>query len=141
MARVLQVANRLDVPFYLGSDEPLLGQPIDAAFVSTSNLFSSLFTASQSSCNRTHTLSFNLSNCIPADLKQRKYSMFLRPPDILSWHMQFHGQDGLGDVPDTDPALASISHEPLQGIAALKLIEVRIRMRARCALHTHTSLK
>ncbi|EIE25160.1 nucleoside hydrolase [Coccomyxa subellipsoidea C-169] len=29
----------------------------------------------------------------------------------------------MGDVPETHPALASISHEPLQGIAALKLIE------------------
>ncbi|BDA41404.1 Pyrimidine-specific ribonucleoside hydrolase RihA [Coccomyxa sp. Obi] len=67
VARILKVADRLDVPFYLGSDEPLLGQPIDAAF--------------------------------------------------------FHGQDGLGDVPDVEPALASICHEPLQGIAALKLIE------------------
>lgn len=34
VARILQVAHRLDVPFYLGSDEPLLGEPIDAAFVS-----------------------------------------------------------------------------------------------------------
>ena len=33
VARVLQVANRLDVPFYLGADEPLLGEPIDAAHV------------------------------------------------------------------------------------------------------------
>ena len=34
VARVLQVANRLDVPLYLGADEPLLGEPIDAAYVS-----------------------------------------------------------------------------------------------------------
>lgn len=34
VARCLQVAHRLDVPFYLGADEPLLGDPIDAAFVS-----------------------------------------------------------------------------------------------------------
>ena len=33
VARVLQVANRLDVPLYLGADEPLLGEPIDAAYV------------------------------------------------------------------------------------------------------------
>jgi hypothetical protein len=33
VARVLQVTGRPDVPFYLGSDEPLLGDPIDAAFV------------------------------------------------------------------------------------------------------------
>ena len=46
--------------------------------------------------------------------------------DSVQWHAQFHGQDGLGDVPETQPALASISHEPLQGIAALKLIEVNM---------------
>ena len=34
VARVLQVADRLDVPFYLGADEPLLGDVIDAAYVS-----------------------------------------------------------------------------------------------------------
>ncbi len=34
VARVLQVAGRLDVPFYLGADEPLLGDVIDAAYVS-----------------------------------------------------------------------------------------------------------
>ena len=33
VARVLQVADRLDVPFYLGADEPLLGEPIDASYV------------------------------------------------------------------------------------------------------------
>ena len=33
VARVLQVADRLDVPFYLGADEPLLGDPIDASYV------------------------------------------------------------------------------------------------------------
>ena len=38
--------------------------------------------------------------------------------------MQFHGQDGLGDAPSIHPALESISHSPLQGIAALKLVEV-----------------
>ncbi len=38
--------------------------------------------------------------------------------------VQFHGQDGLGDAPAIHPALESISHSPLQGIAALKLVEV-----------------
>ena len=70
VARVLQVTRRLDVPFYLGSDEPLIGKPIDAAF--------------------------------------------------------FHGQDGLGDVPHAHPALDTIAHSPLQGIAALKLIQARL---------------
>ena len=36
VARILQVADRLDVPFYLGADEPLLGDVIDAAYVSKS---------------------------------------------------------------------------------------------------------
>ena len=40
--------------------------------------------------------------------------------------MQFHGQDGLGDAPLVHPALESISHSPLQGFAALKLVEVRL---------------
>ena len=40
--------------------------------------------------------------------------------------MQFHGQDGLGDAPLVHPALESISHSPLQGFAALKLVEVRV---------------
>ena len=38
VARILQVADRLDVPFYLGADEPLLGDVIDAAYVSQSCL-------------------------------------------------------------------------------------------------------
>ena len=38
--------------------------------------------------------------------------------------VQFHGQDGLGDAPSIHPALESILHSPLQGIAALKLVEV-----------------
>ena len=38
--------------------------------------------------------------------------------------LQFHGQDGLGDAPSIHPALESISHSPLQGIAALELVEV-----------------
>jgi inosine-uridine nucleoside N-ribohydrolase len=38
VARILEVAERLDVPFYLGSDEPLLGEPIDAAFVRVQSL-------------------------------------------------------------------------------------------------------
>lgn len=84
VARVLQVTGRLDVPFYLGSDEPLIGAPIDAAF--------------------------------------------------------FHGQDGLGDVPHVPPTLDSIAHSPLQGIAALKLIQARachcsLLSRAPCCMH------
>ena len=42
------------------------------------------------------------------------------------WLVQFHGQDGLGDAPLVHPALESISHSPLQGFAALKLVEVRL---------------
>ena len=38
--------------------------------------------------------------------------------------LQFHGQDGLGDAPLVHPALESISNSPLQGFAALKLVEV-----------------
>ena len=40
--------------------------------------------------------------------------------------LQFHGQDGLGDAPLVHPALESILHSPLQGFAALKLVEVSI---------------
>ena len=39
VARVLQVADRLDVPFYLGADEPLLGEPIDASYVRTTSTY------------------------------------------------------------------------------------------------------
>ena len=44
---------------------------------------------------------------------------------LRCWLAQFHGQDGLGDAPLVHPALESISHSPLQGFAALKLVEVR----------------
>ena len=58
VARILQVTDRLDVPFYLGSDEPLLGDPIDASFVSNFSplmpphtTLACMFMQATSSCN------------------------------------------------------------------------------------------
>jgi inosine-uridine nucleoside N-ribohydrolase len=42
IARVLTLCGRLDIPFYLGADEPLVAPAMDASFVSPATLDSGL---------------------------------------------------------------------------------------------------
>lgn len=65
IARILTLCARLDIPFYLGADEPLVAPSMDASF--------------------------------------------------------FHGEDGLGDVPDAFPPHSSVELQPQAGHAAVHL--------------------